>query len=478
MVNEDFYENINEILDFNSFVEIFADSEGINPFSGNTIFKDSVITGYGTIHGRKIYIFNQLFSIKGGTVGSVHAYKISKLYDLAIKTGHPIIGIYSSAGARIEDGVSSLDGFGSIFEKTVRSSGLIPQISVLMGPCAGGSVYAPAMTDFVFMIEDSYAFLTGPKVIAETTGEIVSSKELGSADLHSTKTGFCDIKYETKKECFENLRNFLNYIPSNNADENFIYEFNDFRINKVTKDPKEILPLNNSETYDIKEIIRLIADKNSFFELRPNYAKNVVVGFFRIGGILSGIVANQPKFKSGCLDVESSKKIRKFVDYCDSFNIPIILLVDTPGFLPGINQEKSNIISEGSSVLMSFSNASVPKISLILRKAYGGAFITLASKSLGFDFVYSWENSEIAVMGGKQAVEILYSKSNLSDIEKSKKIEEYNSTFINPYKSAKNCNIDSIINSADTREVLYDTLILLSTKNNVQIKKKHINYPL
>jgi len=481
-------ERINLLLDSGSFVELdpFVESRfsqfGMDKkrFSG-----DAVISGFGKINGRQVFVYSQDFTKIGGSLGEMHGQKIVKVIDLAQKTGCPCVGIIDSGGARIQEGISSLDGYAAIFKSMIKVSGVIPQISVLVGPSAGGASYAPGLSDFIFMVEGiSQMYITGPEVIKAVTGEKISFEELGGAPIHATKSGCAHFVFENEKDCFSGVKKLLSYLPQNNLEnpprqKSFLADFFEKEENYRLL---EIVPEDEEKGYDMKELIEEIFDKNSFFEVQSGFAINSIIGFARLAGYAVGIVANQTKFMAGTLDIDSSDKVARFVRFCDCFNIPLINLVDTPGYLPGTNQEKGGIIRHGAKVLYAFAEATVPKISLILRKAFGGAYIALTSRCLGQDMVIAWPLARIAVMGPKQAVKIIYKKQlseskNPEKLEK-EKIEELRETFLNPYQAAKFGQVDLIINPKDTRTILIKGLESLLNKRESRIARKHGNIPL
>lgn len=481
-------ERINLLLDVGSFVELDALVE--TRFSNLGLDKkkfpgDTVITGFGKVSKRQIYVYSQDFSKIGGSLGEMHSKKIIKIINLARKTGCPLIGIIDSGGARIQEGISSLEGYAGIFSEMIKASGVIPQISIIVGPSAGGASYAPGLSDFVFMVERiSQMYITGPKVIKKVTGETVSFEDLGGAAVHSSKSGCAHFSFDSEKECFLAVKRLLSYLPQNNMEDpprerSFLAELfekeQSYRL-------LEILPEKEEKSYDMKEIIEEIFDKNSFFEVQSNFALNSIVGFIKLGGLVVGIVANQTKFMAGTLDIDSSDKIARFVRFCDAFNIPLINLVDTPGYLPGKEQEKKGIIRHGAKILYAFSEATVPKISLILRKAFGGAYIALASRQLGYDKIIAWPSAQIAVMGPEQAVKIIYKKELAKSKDPKKlekdKVQELKELFLNPYQAAKLGYIDMIINPKDTRLILIKCMESLLNKRESKIAKKHGNIPL
>ena len=443
--------------------------------------RDGVITGYGAINKRPVYIYAQDFTFMGGSMGEQQTRKIGKILDLALKTGTPIIGLLDSGGARIQEGVNGLDGGGYIFYKNTHASGVIPQISAILGPCAGIAVYSPSITDFVFMTENiSHMFITGPDVIKTVTGENVTFEQLGGATVHNQKSGVAHFMAENEKECFAMIKKLLSYLPQNNLDNPPMINTGDTP-DRLNKNLKDIIPTETKKTYDVKEVIKEVLDKNSFFEIHKYYAQNAVVGFGRLNNNTIGIVANQPKILAGCLDINSSDKIARFVRFCDCFNIPIINFVDVTGYLPGTEQEHNGIIRHGAKLLYAYSEATVPKISLVMRKAYGGAYIALVSKDMGYDMVIAWPMAEIAVMGAEQAVNIIYRKEirgKHGDKIKKQKIKEFSDKFLNPYVAAKQGKVDIIIDPKETRKTLISCLEMLFNKRDTRPRKKHGNIPL
>ncbi|MBN1151026.1 methylmalonyl-CoA carboxyltransferase [candidate division WOR-3 bacterium] len=443
---------------------------------------EGVVTGYGFINGRLVYVFSQDFTVFGGALGEMHALKIAKIQDLALKTGAPLIGINDSGGARIQEGVDSLHGYGQIFYRNSRSSGVIPQISVILGPCAGGAVYSPALTDFVFLVDSvSNMYITGPKVIKAVTAEDVSSEELGGAYTHNAISGNGHFIAQNEEECFEMVKKLISYIPSNNIDDPPYFNSGD-DINRMDMDLRYIVPTEGKQSYDVIEVIKKIIDDGDFFEVQPLYAQNMVIGFARIAGISIGIVANQPKVLAGCLDINSSDKAARFIRFCDAFNIPIVTFVDTPGFLPGKTQEFGGIIRHGAKLLYAYSEATVPKINITLRKSYGGASVAMCNKDLGADFVMAWPQAEIAVMGADGAVDIIFNKAIQATADPVKKrkelIDEYTNTTTNPYEAAKRGLVDMVILPEETRMRLASALSILVTKQDSLPAKKHDNMPL
>ena len=481
-------ERINLLLDAGSFIELDALIE--TRFSSLGLDKkkfpgDAVVTGFGKIDNRQVYIYSQDFPKIGGSLGEMHGKKIIKVISLARKTGCPIIGIIDSGGARIQEGISSLDGYAGIFKEMINSSGVIPQISIIMGPSAGGASYTPSLSDFVFMVEGiSQMYITGPEVIKKVTGEKVSFEDLGGANVHNSKSGCSHFSSDSEQNCFLAVKKLLSYLPQNNMEDpprerSFLSELFEKEENLKLL---EILPEKEEKAYDMKEIIEEVFDKKSFFEIQSNFAMNSIVGFVKLGGLVVGIVANQTKYMAGTLDIDSSDKIARFVRLCDAFNIPLINLVDTPGYLPGKDQENRGIIRHGAKILYAFSEATVPKISLILRKSFGGAYIALSSRQLGYDKVIAWPSAQIAVMGPEQAVKIIYKKDLAASKDPKKlekeKIEELKELFLNPYQAAKLGQIDMIINPKDTRSVLISCLESLLNKRESKVARKHGNMPL
>lgn len=461
------------------FVEHRATSFGLDKqkFPG-----DGVITGYGTIHGRLVYIFSQDFTVLGGSLSETHAAKICRIMDLAMKNGAPVIGLNDSGGARIQEGVVSLAGYADIFYRNTRASGVIPQISVIMGPCAGGAVYSPALTDFIFMVEDtSYMFVTGPNVVKTVTHEEVSSEDLGGAKAHAEKSGVNHFTASNDVECLKKVRDLVTYMPQNARElppQPSKFEFNQTKLEAI----KSILPDNTNLPYDIRKVIDSVIDDNSFREVHEDFAKNIVVGFARIEGKTVGIVANQPSALAGVLDIDASRKGARFVRFCDSFNIPLLVFEDVPGFLPGTDQEWRGIITHGAKLLYAFSEATVPRITIITRKAYGGAFDVMNSKSIGADLNFAWPTAEIAVMGAKGAAEIIF-KREISEAanpeEKWKEKEaEYAELFANPYRAAEHGIVDDVILPEETRAKVIAGFKMLENKAETLPYKKHGNIPL
>ena len=439
---------------------------------------DGVVTGHGTINGRPTFVFSQDFTVFGGSLSEAHAEKICKIMDQAIKVGAPIIGLNDSGGARIQEGVSSLAGYGEVFQRNVMASGVVPQISVVMGPCAGGAVYSPATTDYVFMVKDtSYMFVTGPDVVKAVTHEEVTQEELGGAITHSTKSGVADMAFETDVDALEQLRIFVDFIPSSNLERPPEIPTDD-QANRQEPSLDTLIPEDPNASYDVMELISKVVDENNFFELQPDYAKNIIVGYGRMDGGTVGIVANQPTVLAGCLDINASVKAARFIRFCDCFNIPIIMLVDVPGFLPGTQQENGGLIRHGAKLLFAFAEATVPKVTIITRKAYGGAYIVMGSKHLCGDVNYAWPSAEIAVMGAKGAVEIIF-REDLNDEEKIKERElEYQQRFSNPFHVGTRGYIDDVIMPHNTRWRIIRSLRMLKNKKQELPWKKHGNIPL
>lgn len=481
-------ERIELLLDEGSFEEfdMFVTHRCVDfGLSDKQYLSDGVVTGYGTIDGRLVYVFSQDFTIFGGSLSEAYAQKICKVMDKAIKVGAPIIGFNDSGGARIQEGVTSLGGYAEIFQRNIMASGVVPQISAIFGPCAGGAVYSPALTDFVIMAKDtSYMFVTGPKVVKTVTNEDVTVEELGGAAVHSTKSGVSHFLADDEDEGIMIIRKMLSYIPQNNLEEPPVTICHD-PIDRLEDMLNEIIPDSPMKPYNVKDVIYSIADDGEFLEIQRRYAPNIVTGFAKFNGISVGIVANQPNYLAGVLDINASRKAARFVRFCDSFNIPIITLVDVPGFLPGTAQEYGGIIIHGAKLLYAYGEATVPKVTIILRKAYGGAYDVMSSKHLRGDINYAWPGAEIAVMGPKGAIEILHNKEikELDSIEdqleyRDKKEKEYTDKFANPYVAAKYGYIDDIIEPRNTRFRIIRALQMLATKKDTNLPKKHSNLPL
>jgi len=477
-------ERINYLMDEESFEEIGALVTHRTKDFGmekQIFYGDGVITGYGTIGGRLIYVFAQDFTIFGGSLSETHAEKICKIMDMAVNVGAPLIGLNDSGGARIQEGVRSLGGYADIFYRNVQASGVIPQISAIMGPCAGGAVYSPAMTDFTIMVEDtSYMFVTGPNVVKTVTNEEVTSEELGGASTHSVKSGVAHKTSANDVECLEDVKKLLSYLPQSNRGKSTDIAF-DLK-DEIRENLSSIVPDNPNKPYDMHAVIEGIIDEDSFYEIHKNHAENIIVGFARLGGKSIGIIANQPLFLAGVLDVNSSKKAARFVRFCDCFNIPMLVLEDVPGFLPGTDQEWNGIIVHGAKLLYAFSEATVPRVTVITRKAYGGAYDVMNSKHIGADMNFAWPSAEIAVMGAKGAAEIIFKR----DIQSSENPEatwkekeaEYAKLFANPYSAAERGFIDEVILPKDTRRKLLKAFSMLEDKKVNTPNRKHGNIPL
>lgn len=477
-------ERIHFLLDEGSFEEIgmLVTHRSRDFGMENEIYLgDGVVTGYGTVNGRLIYVYSQDFTVFGGSLSETHAEKICKLMDLAMKTGAPIIGLNDSGGARIQEGVVSLGGYADIFYRNTLASGVVPQISAIMGPCAGGAVYSPAITDFILMVENtSYMFVTGPNVVKTVTHEEVSSEELGGAMTHGSKSGVTHFVCSNEIDCINRIKKLISYIPQNCEDNvpMLAYEGSSERREKLNA----IIPANPNQPYDIKDVIHELIDADSFLEVHENFAENIVVGFARLGGRSIGIVANQPAVLAGVLDIKSSQKGARFVRFCDAFNIPLLVLEDVPGFMPGTDQEWHGIISNGAKLLFAFCEATVPRITVITRKAYGGAYDVMNSKHIGADMNFAWPSAEIAVMGAKGAAEIIFKKEISSAADKAakwkEKEEEYTEKFANPYGAAARGFVDEVIEPAETRSKLLKAFAMLQNKAATLPRKKHDNIPL
>ncbi len=477
-------ERISLLLDENTFCEIGAFVTHRSSDFGmdkQKLLGDGVVTGYGKVNGRLIYVYSQDFTVFGGSLSETHAEKICKIMDMALQNGAPMIGLNDSGGARIQEGVVSLGGYADIFYKNVRSSGVIPQISAIMGPCAGGAVYSPALTDFIYMVENtSYMFVTGPNVVKTVTNEDVTSEQLGGASVHGTKSGVAHFTVQNEVLCIQDIRKLLSYIPQNCEEKPAKVEYH--LANEIRDSLKDIIPSNPNQPYDIKEVIEHIVDDSSFYEVHKNYAENIVVGFARLAGRSIGIVANQPANLAGVLDVHSSQKAARFVRFCDAFNIPLLVLEDVPGFLPGTDQEWNAIITNGAKLLYAFSEATVPRITVITRKAYGGAYDVMNSKHIGADMNFAWPSAEIAVMGAKGAAEIIFKKDIDSANDKQAALKEkeieYSNLFANPYRAAERGFVDEVIFPEETRQRLITAFEMLENKVVNLPRKKHGNIPL
>ncbi len=439
---------------------------------------DSVVTGQGTINGRLVYVFSQDFTVMGGSLGEAHAAKVAKVMDQAVQVGAPVIGINDSGGARIQEGVAALAGYAEVFVRNVAASGVVPQLSCVMGPCAGGAVYSPSMTDFLFMVEDtSYMYVTGPDVVRAVTQEEVTHERLGGASVHSAISGVCDRTFVNDVEALLELRRFFDFLPGSNKELPPVRPTRD-PTDRVEPSLDSLVPQEPGKPYDMRELLLKVLDEADFFELQPSFARNVLVGFGRMAGATVGVVANQPAVLAGCLDIDSSRKAARFVRFCDAFNIPIVSFVDVPGFLPGSEQEHGGLISHGAKLLFAYAQATVPKVTVITRKAYGGAYVVMSSKRLLGDVNYAWPTAEIAVMGAKGAVEILY-RSDRGDDARSAKLEaEYQAKFANPYVAASRGFIDDVIYPRETRQRICRALAALRHKKLESLPRKHDNIPL
>ena len=439
---------------------------------------DGVVTGWGTINGRMVYVFSQDFTVFGGSLSETHAQKICKIMDMAMQNGAPVIGLNDSGGARIQEGVASLAGYADVFQRNIMASGVIPQISVIMGPCAGGAVYSPAMTDFIFMVKDtSYMFVTGPDVVKTVTNEVVTAEQLGGASTHTRKSSVADGAFENDVEALVEIRRLFDFLPLSNRDKAPTRPFFDDPA-RIEASLDTLIPANPNQPYDMKELIHKVADEGDFYEIQKDFAGNIITGFIRIEGQTVGVVANQPMVLAGVLDIDSSRKAARFVRFCDAFNIPILTLVDVPGFLPGTSQEYGGVIKHGAKLLFAYGEATVPKVTVITRKAYGGAYDVMASKHLRGDFNYAWPTAEIAVMGAKGAVEILY-RSELGDADKiAARTRDYEDRFANPFVAAEKGFIDEVIQPRSTRRRVARAFASLRTKQLSNPWKKHDNIPL
>src|SRR5947208_1633308 len=461
--------------EFDMFVEHRATDFGIDK---TKIPGDGVVTGWGTVNGRTVFLFAKDFTVFGGSLSETHAQKIIKVQDMALKARAPIVGLFDAGGARIQEGVASLGGYGEVFKRNVIASGVIPQISVIMGPCAGGDVYSPAMTDFIFMVKDtSYMFVTGPDVVKTVTNEVVTAEELGGASVHTTRSGISDGSYDNDVECLLQMRRLLDFLPANNEAGVPEWPSHD-DIEQEEKSLDTLVPDNPNKPYDIKELVLKVADEGDFFELQEAFAKNVVTGFGRIAGRTVGFVANQPMVLAGVLDSDASRKAARFVRFCDAFNIPIVTFVDVPGFLPGTNQEYGALIAHGAKLLFAYSQATVPLVTVITRKAFGGAYDVMASKHIGGDVNYAWPTAQIAVMGAKGAVEIIF-RADIGDTKKiAARTKEYEDRFLSPFVAAERGYIDDVIMPRATRPRIARALAMLRGKRVEMPARKHDNLPL
>ncbi|MBX5436911.1 MAG: acyl-CoA carboxylase subunit beta [Alicyclobacillaceae bacterium] len=476
-------ERIDLLVDAGSFRELstFAATRSAVGSPGADAPGEGVVTGYGSIEGRTVFVFAQDFTVYGGALGEVHAQKIARIMDLAARTGAPVIGLNDSGGARIQEGVVSLDGYGQVFYRNAVYSGVVPQISVIMGPCAGGAVYSPAITDFIFMVEGtSQMFITGPKVIETVTREQISAEELGGASVQAAISGVAHFTAPSEERVLAEVRRLLGYLPSSHR------EAPPHRDTGVEAEPDEaileLVPVDGSRAYDVKRVIARLVDGGDFMEVQRQFARNAVVGFARIGGFVVGVVANQPKFMAGGLDIDSSDKISRFIRFCDAFNIPLVTLVDVTGFIPGVKQEHGGIIRHGAKILYAYAEATVPKLTVILRKAYGGAYVAMNSKAIGADLVYAWPIAEIAVMGPEGAANVIYAKEIQSSANPAEtrqaRIRQYREQFANPYVAAGAGMVDDVIDPRETRRKLYEGLRLLRDKQDPRYPRKHGNMPL
>lgn len=466
-------------IEYDAFVQHRCTNFGMDKVE---IPADAVVTGYGLVNGRPVFLYSQDFSLAGGSLGEAHAMKIAKMQDMAMKMGVPLIGINDSGGARIQEGVDSLHGYGQIFFRNTRASGVIPQISVILGPCAGGAVYSPAITDFVFMVDKvSNMYITGPQVIKAVTGEEIGVEELGGGMVHNSVSGNAHFLFPSEQDCFQGVRRLLSFLPGNNLDDPPVLDTGDDP-GRLVYDLRSIVPTNPKLPYNIKDVIAQIVDNGDFMEVQEFYAPNIVVGFGRIGGMTVGIVGNQPQVLAGCLDINSSDKAARFVRFCDAFNVPLVTLVDCPGYLPGRQQEHGGIIRHGAKLLFAYAEATVPKITVTLRKAYGGAHIAMCNKDLGCDLMLAWPQAEIAVMGAQGAINIIFRREieSASNAEEKRKelTENYERLFSNPYEAAKRGYVDAVIPPEETRGRIASALAIFRTKRDQTPPKKHGNIPL
>ncbi|MDR1482404.1 MAG: methylmalonyl-CoA carboxyltransferase [Synergistaceae bacterium] len=473
-------ERIAKILDPGSFVELdeLVEHRCSNFGMEKTVFEgDGVVTGYGTVDGRIVYVFSQDFTVIGGSLGEAHAKKICKVLDLAVQNGAPCVGINDSGGARIQEAVDALSGYGNIFFRNVKASGVVPQLSVIAGPCAGGAVYSPALTDFVYMVDKvGIMHITGPQVIKAVTGEDVTSEQIGGATAHNRTSGVAHFFAKDESECYDQVRKTLSFLPSNNLEEPPYKESADDPA-RSDMSLREVVPTNPNKAYDVRDVIKKIVDDADFFEVQPMFAMNIVTGFARVGGRVIGIIANQAKVMAGCLDIDASCKAARHIRICDSFNIPIITFEDVPGYLPGLNQEMGGIIKHGAKLLYAYSEATAPKITVVLRKAYGGSYLGMCSKDLGADVVLAWPQAEIAVMGAEGAANIIFRKeieaSNDKTATRAEKIEEYRTAFANPYVAAARGFVDRVILPEETRLAIHQALTMTEDKKELRPKRKH-----
>ncbi|MCA0176455.1 MAG: acyl-CoA carboxylase subunit beta [Proteobacteria bacterium] len=474
-------ERIQVLLDEDTFEEwdMFVEHRCADfGMEGHKIPGDGVVTGYGMINGRLVFVFSQDFTVFGGALSEAHAEKICKIMDQAMKVGAPVIGLNDSGGARIQEGVASLGGYAEVFQRNVMASGVVPQISVIMGPCAGGAVYSPAITDFTFMVRDSsYMFVTGPEVVKTVTHETVTAEELGGASAHTHKSGVADLAYDNDVEALLMLRRFFNYLPLSNREKPPFRPSGD-PAGRMDLSLNTLVPDNPNKPYDMKELIVKVTDDGDFFELQPDYASNIVIGFARMDGATVGVVANNPQVLAGCLDIKASVKAARFVRFCDAFGIPVITFVDVPGFMPGTSQEWGGIIKHGAKLLYAYAECTVPKITIITRKAYGGAYDVMASKHLRGDVNFAWPNAEIAVMGAKGAVEIIFREDKSDPAKLAAREAEYKARFANPFVAGARGYIDDVIQPHETRKRICRSLIMLKDKQLANPSRKHGNIPL
>ena len=473
------HDRIDILLDKGTFVEMdkYVKHHCTNfGMEKKKVAGDGVVCGYGKIDGRLVFVYGFDFGVLGGSLSAANAAKIAKMQDAALRNGAPIIGLNDSGGARIQEGIESLTGFAHIFYRNVQSSGVIPQISAIMGPCAGGSCYSPALTDFILMVkEESQMFITGPNVVKQVTNEDCDKEQLGGADIHSTQSGVASFICDNDEECLMTIRELIGFLPSNNMEDAPIHPATD-EITRTCRELEGIVPADPNIPYNIKDIIEPICDHQYFFEIQPNFAKNIVIGFGRMAGRTVGFVANQPNYLAGAIDIDASDKAARFIRFCDCFNIPLVALEDVPGFLPGMKQEHGGIIRHGAKIVYAFAEATVPKVTLITRKAYGGAYIVMNSKQIGADINLAYPSAEIAVMGAKGAVSILYRKETPE--QQAERIKEYEEKFANPYCAAELGYIDDIIAPADTRKAIISALESCRNKNQSNPPKKHGNMPV
>jgi propionyl-CoA carboxylase beta chain len=475
-------ERIELLLDKGSFREIGALTTGLNDPEGKSGFGDGVVTGYGQVDGRTVYVYAQDFTFQGGSLGKVQADKICRVMDLAVKTGSPIVGMIDSGGARIQEGVYSLGGYAEIFRRNAIYSGVVPQISLIMGPCAGGASYSPAVTDLVIMVrKQSYMFLTGPAVIKTVTGEEVDSETLGGADVHLTVSGNCQLVGDNEQEAIALARQALSYLPSNNVEQAPVAQSSD-PLNRRSEMLNNIVPEDPNQPYSMKDAIQAIMDQGSFLEIQAGYAPNAIVGLARLAGRAVGVVSQEPAMMAGVMDINSADKISRLVRMCDAFNLPIVTFVDSPGFLPGVHQEHGGVIRHGAKVLFAYAEATVPKVSVVTRKAYGGAYVVMSSKYLGTDITYAWPSAEIAVMGAEGAANILYGRQIKAaedpQAERERLTQQYQEDYLNPYAAAKAGYIDEVIEPAETRQKLIEALQALENKVEINPARKHGNMPV